>query len=97
MSYSVAQNTTVFYAFEWREFVFPRADRIDDDAFIEYDEKRLMTGVRFILPKVGRFTLSGGYAFDRTIGEGDDISSREDNEIEIGDTAFVNIVYQVGF
>lgn len=97
LAYVVAKNTSVFTAFEWREFFFTRADRLDDDAFIEYDEKRLVTGIRFILPNVGRFTLSGGYAFDRTIGEGDDISSREDNEIEIGDALFANIVYQVGF
>ena len=97
LSYSVTENTSVFTSFEWREFFFTRADRIDDDAFIEYDEKRLATGLRFLLPKVGRFTLSGGYAFDRTIGEGDDISSRNANEIEIGDAVFVNFVYQAGF
>ena len=35
ISYTVAKNTSVFTAFEWREFFFTRADRIDNDAFIE--------------------------------------------------------------
>ena len=97
LSYSVTENTSVFTSFEWREFFFTRANRMDDDVLLEYDEKRLATGLRFLLPRVGRITLSGGYAFDRTIGEGDDVSSRNANEIEIGDAVFINIVYQAGF
>ena len=77
--------------FEWKELYYRRADRRDDDDRIEYDEKRLWAGVDLFLSEHFGVQVNGGYAFDRSFGEGDDYGDIRDNEIEIEDGWFLGL------
>jgi hypothetical protein len=73
----------------WDTETWIRADRVDDDDRLFYDEKRAELGVRWTLSEGTVLTAAGGYAWDRRFVEGERLRDAELNEIELDAGVYV--------
>jgi hypothetical protein len=81
-------------AFDWDEKSYFRTGREDDDDNIYYYEKRLTAGANVYLNNNFSLDLSGGFAFDRYIYEGEDFDD-DDGKLEFEDGVFAEV--KLGF
>lgn len=84
----ITEKLDTFVAFDWNTDRFERAGRNDDSIEIQSTEKTLSTGLTVQIHQNLTIELVGGYAFDRSLFEAKDYTSRRDNMIDIGGSAF---------
>jgi hypothetical protein len=90
-TYRLAPRLRVYTAFDWDNESYFRVGREDDRDRFFYYEKRLSAGVQYSLSPRMNLDLSGGYAFDRFFFEGQSLTDRDNNRIDIGDGPYVSL------
>jgi hypothetical protein len=95
-TYRLAPPLRVHVAFDWANENYFLADRANvNDRFFYYD-KRLTTGVQYILSPRASLDLSGGYVFDRFYFQGAQFSGDSHTDrIDVGNGAFVSLQFQM--
>lgn len=93
INFQVTEWARPYLGYRWRGRYFSRADRPDDDDRLLLEDMRAFVGTVFQLTERWTLDVQGGYVFNRQIGEGDDLSDRDDNNVHIDDTLYG----QVGF
>jgi len=77
--------------FDWLNESYLRAQREEDRLRFNYDEKRLVTDLRWQLSRPWTVDLQGGWAFDRRWFESTDFRLSDRNRIDVGSTLFVSL------
>jgi len=83
-----------FTGFTWGRDSYYLADRSDHDDQLVFEDKRAELGVAFGFSRHARLEVTGGYAFDQTIGYGEDEDERDDNEVDIDDSWFGRLKFE---
>jgi hypothetical protein len=95
-TYRLASELRAHVSFDWANETYFLADRVNvNDRFFYYD-KRLTTGLQYIVSKHALVDLSGGYVFDRFYFEGAQFSGDSHRDrVDIGNGAFASLQFQV--
>lgn len=88
VAFHPTEQTRMSVGFYWDSRYFKRADREEWDDRIEFEEKRAQVNLEYTLNESVSLGAHGGFAFDRTIGEGNDADDRSANDIDIEDSWF---------
>jgi len=80
VAYGNPREVQVFTGFNWLQQSYLREARPDPKERLYFDEKHASLGVRFPLVKGVRSDLQGGYAFDRSLYEGQGFRKKDDGE-----------------
>lgn len=83
--------------FRWWQSPYLRPDRDDSDDRLFRDEKRAAAELAFRATDTVRWTLAGGWAFDRSFFEGEDYDDRHDAPVELPDGPFVSLRLEASF
>ncbi|MCP4643314.1 MAG: hypothetical protein GY851_22900 [bacterium] len=102
IAYHVSENWAGSLGFDWHSGSFALSDRRDKDDRFVIAQKRFKAGVEYRRPldaegAYWKAELLGGYAFDRTIAEGEDIDERDERELEVDNTWFAGLDVEVRF
>ncbi|MBV9123705.1 MAG: hypothetical protein JO112_10145 [Planctomycetes bacterium] len=96
-TYRLLPRWRVYTAFDWSNESYYLAERpSQDDRFFYYD-KRLTSGVQWILARQASLDFFGGYVFDRFYFEGRSYSDRNFNRMDVGNGPFVGMRLDVRF
>ncbi len=97
VNYKVAKWASVFASFDVENESYFRVGREDDkDRFFYYDD-RVSTGVKFNFSEKTNLELAGGYLFNRYYFEGQSLSDRNNNRIDIGDGPYLSAKLQIRY
>ncbi len=88
-TYHPAPRLRFYGAFDWDNESFYLVPRDNDKDRFFYYEKRASAGVQYVLAKLATLDFSGGYAFDRFYFEGQSLSDRSFNRIDVGDGPYL--------
>ncbi len=97
VAYSPIERLTLTAAYDWRSRFFNRAGRDDHDDRLEFREMRATLSAAYDVAKFARLELKGGYAFERSFREGQDLKERRRREAEMGDGWFGGLSGQIRF
>jgi hypothetical protein len=89
-TYRICQPVRVHVGFDWGNEAYFLADRQNvNDRFFYYD-KRLSTGVQYVVTPNFSLDLTGGYTFDRFYFEGAQFSDHAANQLSVGNGAYLS-------
>jgi uncharacterized protein DUF6268 len=88
-SYQIADDLSLYAAYDWDDQRFLREGRRDDDDRLYYYEQRVSGGLRWKLHEHASINVGGGYAFRRFWFEGEDYGDRDQNRFFLGDGPFL--------
>ncbi|MBN2310283.1 MAG: hypothetical protein JXR94_15010 [Candidatus Hydrogenedentes bacterium] len=91
VSYAPIESVKAYAGFDWDRKRFLLAGRDDSGDRLEFEEKRAYAGVEWAVTENWALDLGGGYAFDRSVSEGDDDHERNDTALDIEAGWFVRV------
>jgi hypothetical protein len=93
-TYRVAPWLRLFAGYEVGDEAYPLADRPDANDRLFYYDQRVLGGAQFRLGHGMSLDFSGGYAFDRFYFEGQHLSDRNNNSLDVGNGPFLSLRLQ---
>jgi len=88
-TYRLMNGLDVYGGFEWLNEAYFLADRaVQQDRFLAF-EKQLIGGIRWEIATHAVLDLNAGYAFDRYYGEGQNLFSNLQDQVDISPGAFI--------
>ncbi|HEY8370643.1 MAG TPA: hypothetical protein VIM86_15150, partial [Thermodesulfobacteriota bacterium] len=96
-SYEVTHRLALYALYETDEVRYLRADRERRRDGLVFLASRAAGGVRLLLSERLVLDLSGGYAFDKIVYEGEDFDDRDQNRLNIGDGLYGAASLSIGF
>lgn len=97
IAYIPIERLTLTAAYDWRSRFFSRARRDDRDDRLEYREMRASLSAAYEIAPFLRLELKGGYAFERSFREGENLKERREREAKLGDGWFGGLNGQIRF
>jgi hypothetical protein len=90
-TYRLCQPIRIHAGFDWGNESYFLADRANRNDRLFYYDKRLSTGVQYIVTPNCSVDLTGGYDFDRFYFEGAQYADHLTNELRIGNGLFLSL------
>jgi hypothetical protein len=90
-TYRLCQPIRIHAGFDWGNESYFLADRANRNDRLFYYDKRLSAGVQYIVTPNCSVDLTGGWDFDRFYFEGAQYSDHVNNELRIGNGAFLTL------
>jgi len=97
LGYKPWERVRASVSYDWRSTYFRRADRPDEDDRLEFEEMRASAGIDVTITENVWGSLLGGYAFERSVGEGEDNDDRDRNDLEIEDGWFGRVEFRMNW
>jgi hypothetical protein len=95
LRYAVSDALSLYGRYSWDASKYKREDREHRDDVFDYEEMRTAAGFDWAAHDHILVGGAAGYAFNRAFGEGDDRSDRRNNEIEVDDAWFGQLVLKL--
>jgi hypothetical protein len=88
-AYEWDDRLSAYGAFEWLNEAYFLAGRENRRERFLLFEKRFVAGVRWTLARYAALDLNAGYAFDRTIGQGENTISNQHDVVDVDGGPFL--------
>ncbi len=95
VTYRLCESIRVHAGFDWGNESYYLADRADRNDRLFYYDKRVSSGVQYIVTPNFSLDLMGGYVFDRFYFEGAQYADHLANQIDVGNGAFLSLQGQL--